>query len=151
MHGALQHDATGGPSGWQPRGSDAAVWHCFLLMPRPHPDALPLAPVQDVLPACDTPREALTTAALLRLPPTLSRAQKLRRVEQTLEVLELGDCADTLIGDASQGARGLSGGQRRRVTSAWWGGRAGCRHCLLAGSGCEPMRQHPSRVACQPS
>jgi len=86
-----------------------------------------LSPTQDVLPALDTPREALTTAALLRLPRTLSRAQKLRRVEETLEVLELSDCADTQIGDAAQGARGLSGGQRRRVTSACllWGGSSG--------------------------
>ena len=91
-----------------------------------------------MLPAWDTPREALTTAALLRLPPSLSRAHKLRRVEETLEVLELGACADTLIGDAAQGARGLSGGQRRRVTSAWLGGGM---HAGTAGSGrCTALR-----------
>lgn len=106
--------------------------------------------MQDVLPAWDTPREALTTAALLRLPPSLSRAQKLRRVEETLEVLELGDCADTLIGDAAQGARGLSGGQRRRVTSAWWWGSS---QALFTGRfrGCLLRWQHCNKAACQPS
>lgn len=70
-----------------------------------------------MLPALDTPREALTLAALLRLPLAVPRARKLRRVEELLEVLELGACADICIGDSTFGARGLSGGQRRRVTS----------------------------------
>lgn len=70
----------------------------------------------DVLPALDTPREALTLAALLRLPLSMPLARKLRRVEELLEVLELGSCADLCIGDSTFGSRGLSGGQRRRVT-----------------------------------
>lgn len=104
-------------------------------------------PPQDVLPALDTPREALTLAALLRLPPSMPRARKLRRVEELLEVLELGSCADIRIGDSTSGARGLSGGQRRRVTSeskrtlrggaAPVGARMGCQWVLL----CRPRLQ----------
>lgn len=71
---------------------------------------------QDVLPIWDTPREALTTAALLRLPGNLTKDEKLERVEELLDILELTHCADLQIGDSSQGMRGLSGGQRRRVT-----------------------------------
>lgn len=108
----------------------------------------------EVLPTWDTPREALTTAALLRLPAGMPREKKLRRVEALLETLvrlpapsaregargkvqgcsalwhaicphplsactapqELTACADVVIGDATRGVRGLSGGQRRRVT-----------------------------------
>lgn len=84
--------------------------------------APPPPPWQDVLPALDTPREALTLAALLRLPLSMPRARKLRRVEELIEVLELGSCADICIGDSTFGARGLSGGQRRRVTSEGAGG-----------------------------
>lgn len=125
---------------------------------------MPRCPAQDVLPHLDTVREALTTAALLRLPRALPREAKLERVEELLELLvrcftcftkfenssqpsiqpasqpashwcspflsfdpicesptgaaqDLVDCADLLIGDSTMGARGLSGGQRRRVTS----------------------------------
>ena len=35
----------------------------------------------------DTPREAITTAALLRLPPSVPRAAKLAKVEELLELL----------------------------------------------------------------
>lgn len=42
---------------------------------------------QDVLPLLDTPREAITTSALLRLPPSLPLQAKLERVEYLLELL----------------------------------------------------------------
>lgn len=44
----------------------------------------------DVLPAWDTPREALTTAALLRLPADMPRADKLRRVQELVDTLVSG-------------------------------------------------------------
>lgn len=57
-----------------------------LLACRPCPAAAQL----DVLPYLDTPREALTTAALLRLPTFMSREDKMERVEELLEVLVRG-------------------------------------------------------------
>ena len=76
----------------------------------------------------------------------------LRRVEELLEVLELGSCADRCIGDSTVGSRGLSGGQRRRVTSESPRSPPGARaasvrhalsgmselrcHVLLGGSSC---------------
>jgi hypothetical protein len=44
---------------------------------------------QNVLPIWDTAREALMTSALLQLPRTMTRQQKLARVEELLELLRL--------------------------------------------------------------
>ena len=105
---ALANAAFQGWEQWWPAAVPPAL-------PQPLPPTR-LCP-QDVLPTLDTPREALTLAALLRLPPSMSRARKLRRVDELLEVLVLGGCADIMIGDSTYGSRGLSGGQRRRVTT----------------------------------
>ncbi|KAG0196351.1 hypothetical protein BGX28_010261, partial [Mortierella sp. GBA30] len=70
-----------------------------------------------------TVRETLTYAAHLRLPRTMSKQKKLELVEFVLLELGLKDCADTQVGDpgggenGSSGIRGISGGERRRVSA----------------------------------
>ncbi|KAL6053368.1 ATPase, variant 2 [Balamuthia mandrillaris] len=62
-----------------------------------------------------TPRELLTYAAYLRLPRTMPWKDKRDRVVKVLEVLGLMRCADTRVGEPGV-KRGISGGERRRVT-----------------------------------
>jgi ABC-type multidrug transport system ATPase subunit len=71
---------------------------------------------REVLLASATVREVVTTCALLKLPRALSRRQKEARVEGVLSELSLLECQDTLIGDELAGIKGISGGQRRRVS-----------------------------------
>ncbi|KAJ1561017.1 hypothetical protein HK405_005184, partial [Cladochytrium tenue] len=66
-----------------------------------------------LLPAL-TARETLQYAALIRLPGSLAREQKLRRAEDILVELGLRDCADTLVGGGA--VKGLSGGEKRRLS-----------------------------------
>uniref|UniRef100_A0A0D9VIV3 ABC transporter G family member 5 n=1 Tax=Leersia perrieri TaxID=77586 RepID=A0A0D9VIV3_9ORYZ len=61
-----------------------------------------------------TVRETLRFAAEFRLPRALSRDKKRARVEALIEQLGLARDADTIIGDESH--RGVSGGERRRVS-----------------------------------
>ncbi len=71
---------------------------------------------RDLLYPSATVRECLTTSALLRLPMDMSSEEKRERVEEVLKDLELDGCADTLIGDELIGIKGVSGGQKRRVS-----------------------------------
>eukprot|EP00271_Cylindrocystis_brebissonii_P015736 TRINITY_DN38726_c0_g1_i1.p1 TRINITY_DN38726_c0_g1~~TRINITY_DN38726_c0_g1_i1.p1 ORF type:complete len:608 (+),score=94.63 TRINITY_DN38726_c0_g1_i1:275-2098(+) len=61
-----------------------------------------------------TVRETLLFSARLRLPNTMSFAEKKERVEGLIQELGLSSCADTAIGNAE--VRGVSGGERRRVS-----------------------------------
>ncbi|KAI9841668.1 MAG: hypothetical protein M1837_000462 [Sclerophora amabilis] len=63
-----------------------------------------------------TVRETLRFAAGLRLPAHMSRAEKAQRAERVLFKMGLKDCADNLIG--SELVKGISGGEKRRVTIA---------------------------------
>ncbi|QSZ31132.1 hypothetical protein DSL72_000695 [Monilinia vaccinii-corymbosi] len=63
-----------------------------------------------------TVRETLHFAAGLRLPPFMTKEQKTRRAEDVLLKMGLKDCADNLIG--SDLIKGISGGEKRRVTIA---------------------------------
>jgi len=65
---------------------------------------------------CLTVRETLHFAARLRLPSWMTVDQKILRAESVLLSLGLRDCADTLIG--SDTVKGISGGEKRRVTIA---------------------------------
>ncbi|KAF9307888.1 hypothetical protein BG003_011923 [Podila horticola] len=71
-----------------------------------------------------TVRETLTYAAHLRLPRTMSSQHKKELVELVLIEMGLKDCVDMRIGDpgggehGSGGIRGISGGERRRVSAA---------------------------------
>ncbi|KAF9889185.1 hypothetical protein FE257_007674 [Aspergillus nanangensis] len=63
-----------------------------------------------------TVRESLRFAAGLRLPSWMSREEKNRRAEEILLKMGLKECADNLIGSAL--IKGISGGEKRRVTIA---------------------------------
>lgn len=73
-------------------------------------------PQQDVFLSALTPREMLTFAAELRLSALATAAERRRRVEHVLAVFRLQACADTPIGDELQGLRGISGGEKRRLS-----------------------------------
>jgi ABC-type multidrug transport system ATPase subunit len=64
-----------------------------------------------------TVRETLMYAARLRLPESLPRAEKARRVDALLEDLDLTRAAHTRVGLASEPG-GISGGERRRLALA---------------------------------
>ncbi len=66
---------------------------------------------EDTLCPTATPREALDFSARLRLPPTVSREDRKRMVDEAIEVLRLGKCADSIIGDEM--IKGISGGEKR--------------------------------------
>ncbi|KAI9478275.1 MAG: P-loop containing nucleoside triphosphate hydrolase protein [Benjaminiella poitrasii] len=61
-----------------------------------------------------TVRETLTYAALMRLPRTMSLRAKQKRVEDVIQELGLTKIADSKVGVAGQ--RGISGGEKRRVS-----------------------------------
>ncbi|KAI9806378.1 MAG: hypothetical protein M1825_006493 [Sarcosagium campestre] len=63
-----------------------------------------------------TVRETLQFAAVLRLPRWMTRAEKRRRADDVILQLGLKDCANTMIG--SDTIRGISGGEKRRVSIA---------------------------------
>ena len=63
-----------------------------------------------------TVRETLHFAAGLRLPTWMSKQDKMRRAEAVLLKLALSGCADNLVGNELK--KGISGGEKRRVTIA---------------------------------
>lgn len=58
--------------------------------------------------------ETLYFAAMLRLPKTMTTAEKEERVETVIKTLGLTRCRDTIIGGPFR--RGVSGGERKRVS-----------------------------------
>ncbi|KAF9228833.1 hypothetical protein BS17DRAFT_772564 [Gyrodon lividus] len=73
-------------------------------------------PQTDILPAILTVREALTFAASLRLPESLSPEKKATLVSTVISRLGLDDVAETRIGATDGTGRGISGGEARRVS-----------------------------------
>ncbi|MEW5301220.1 MAG: hypothetical protein WDW36_004093 [Sanguina aurantia] len=71
---------------------------------------------RDVLLCSATVREAITCSALLKLPTSVPLSEKRARVERLLKELDILVCANTLIGDDTIGLKGISGGQKRRVS-----------------------------------
>ncbi|KAI3876260.1 hypothetical protein MKX03_028490 [Papaver bracteatum] len=61
-----------------------------------------------------TVEETLLFSAEFRLPRSLSKSKKMERVQAVIDELGLRNAAKTLIGD--EGHRGISGGERRRVS-----------------------------------
>ncbi|KAJ4812845.1 ABC transporter G family member 2 [Rhynchospora pubera] len=61
-----------------------------------------------------TVQETLMFSAELRLPQSVSRSKKRERVSKLIELLGLGLVASAIVGD--EGKRGISGGERRRVS-----------------------------------
>lgn len=70
----------------------------------------------DVLVSSATVRESILTAAMLKLPRSMKKQDKLARVDAIIEELGLVECQNTLVGDESIGLKGISGGQKRRVS-----------------------------------
>ncbi|XP_057976701.1 ABC transporter G family member 1-like [Malania oleifera] len=68
----------------------------------------------DTLIATLTVREALHYSAQLQLPDSISKSEKKERAEMTIREMGLQDAANTRIG--GWGAKGLSGGQKRRLS-----------------------------------
>ncbi len=63
-----------------------------------------------------TVRETVYYSANLRLPDGMSQAERKAIVDRTMSDMGLQDCADTPIGNWH--LRGLSGGEKRRVSIA---------------------------------
>ncbi|XP_010535206.1 PREDICTED: ABC transporter G family member 25-like [Tarenaya hassleriana] len=63
-----------------------------------------------------TVRETLVFCSLLRLPRTLTRAEKVRTAESVISELGLTKCENTVVGNSF--IRGISGGERKRVSIA---------------------------------
>lgn len=61
-----------------------------------------------------TVEETLAYSALLRLPKRMTLEQKYDRVNDVIMELGLNACRHTRIGDAN--SRGISGGERKRVS-----------------------------------
>lgn len=70
----------------------------------------------DVLYPHLTVRETLVFCALLKLPNTLSKQEKVIIAERAMLEVGLGKCEHTIIGNAF--TRGVSGGERKRVSIA---------------------------------
>ena len=68
----------------------------------------------DTLTTTLTPRESVYHSAHLQLPNSMSKDDKKERAEMTIIEMGLQDSMDTRIG--GWGAKGLSGGQKRRVS-----------------------------------
>ena len=68
----------------------------------------------DVLPSILTVQEALTFAARLRMPESVSAEEKEAKVFEVMQQLGLVDIKDTRIGNIER--RGISGGEARRVS-----------------------------------
>ncbi|XP_023511452.1 ABC transporter G family member 21-like [Cucurbita pepo subsp. pepo] len=71
-------------------------------------------PQDDLFYAHLTVVETLTYAAMLRLPKTLTKAEKLEQVEMVINEMGLSKCRNVWIG--SPLLRGISGGERKRVS-----------------------------------
>ncbi|KAK9130098.1 hypothetical protein Sjap_010585 [Stephania japonica] len=61
-----------------------------------------------------TVREAVYYSAQLQLPDSMSKSKKMEIAEMTIREMGLQDAMDTRIG--GRGSKGISGGQKRRVT-----------------------------------
>lgn len=71
-------------------------------------------PQDDLFYAHLTVLETLTYAAMLRLPRTLTKPEKLEQVEMVINELGLSKCRNICIGGLL--SRGVSGGERKRVS-----------------------------------
>jgi len=70
-------------------------------------------PQNDIMLRELTVEENIRHSALMRLPSEMPLEEKERRVQEVIEVLEIGHIRESIIGDAK--VRGISGGQLKRV------------------------------------
>jgi len=66
---------------------------------------------EDSLTATATPREAFDFSARLRLPPSVTAAERTQMVNEMISILHLEKCADTMIGNEL--IKGISGGEKK--------------------------------------
>ncbi len=71
---------------------------------------------EDVIMSTMTPREAIRMSAKLRLPESMSDAEKEVRIKDVLSLMNLGKAADTQVGSVLQ--HGISGGEKKRTCIA---------------------------------
>ncbi|KAJ3075788.1 ATP-binding cassette sub- G member 1 [Podochytrium sp. JEL0797] len=71
---------------------------------------------EDVILSTMTVTEAITMSATLRLPKSVGVEERVKRVDEIIEELNLGKCKDTAIGDTH--IKGISGGERKRCAMA---------------------------------
>ncbi|XP_057365334.1 protein white-like [Daphnia carinata] len=65
-----------------------------------------------------TVKEHLKFQALLRMDGSFSYDERMKRVNEAIQELGLAKCADTVIGHAVTGIKGISGGERKRLAFA---------------------------------
>ncbi|KAL8614193.1 hypothetical protein ACOMHN_026410 [Nucella lapillus] len=63
-----------------------------------------------------TLRETLSFTAMLRLPESMTRREKMDKMDAIIDQLDIRKCLDTIMGDAWE--RGLSGGEKKRASIA---------------------------------
>lgn len=71
---------------------------------------------EDVMEPFLTVKETISFYARLRLPASMSMAEKNQRVNETIRLLGLEKCKDTYIGNSA--VKGISGGEKKRVNIA---------------------------------
>jgi hypothetical protein len=77
---------------------------------------LGFVPQNDVMITTLSVRDVLLHAARTRMPREVPDAQKIERVDQVMDALSLTHIQNSIIGDAESGQRGISGGERKRVS-----------------------------------
>lgn len=70
----------------------------------------------DLILSTMTVREAITMSAQLRLPTSVSQAERKARIEEVLLLMNLDRCQNTIIGNPTE--KGVSGGERKRCAIA---------------------------------
>jgi len=70
--------------------------------------------IEDIISGTLTVRENLMFSANIRLPHSYSAREKLARVNQIIDDLDLHSCIDTFIG--TDFVRGVSGGEKKRTS-----------------------------------
>lgn len=70
---------------------------------------------QDIFFSDSTVKETLDLTALLRLPASLTKREKLKKVNDMIEELGLSGAAHTQIGGSMAVPRGISGGEKKRL------------------------------------
>ena len=80
--------------------------------------SLGVVPQVDVLIRELSVRESVLHSALTRLPRSVSNAEAEARADELIKDLKLSRVADSLVGEASGSARGVSGGERKRLSIA---------------------------------
>lgn len=63
-----------------------------------------------------TVKEVISMSALLRLPKSIGREERMRRVDDVIKILHLRKAQDTQIGSPDK--KGISGGERKRTSMA---------------------------------